>query len=108
MTKVLKLTIKRKWADLIISGKKPWEYRGNVPYYKSRLLEHMGEFSQIRVYDEIHLFIGGYLGYDLPHIKIKWKSQSRAGLMLPQNGEIVNPNDFALDVSEILEVKNNN
>lgn len=36
--KVLHLTLKKKWFDMIASGEKPEEYRDIKPYWASRLL----------------------------------------------------------------------
>lgn len=35
--KILKLTLTKKWFDMVKSGKKREEYRENKPYWKSRL-----------------------------------------------------------------------
>lgn len=35
---MLILSIKKKWFDMILSGKKKEEYREIKPYYKSRFL----------------------------------------------------------------------
>lgn len=38
MKKILNLVIKKKWFDMIVSGKKPEEYREIKPYWLIRLL----------------------------------------------------------------------
>jgi len=49
--KVLHLTLKKKWFDEILAGKKKWEYRELKPYWERRLFTESGEpraFSHIR------------------------------------------------------------
>lgn len=38
---MLTLTIKKKWFDMILSGKKKEEYREIKPYYISRFIKHI-------------------------------------------------------------------
>lgn len=37
--KILHLTLKKKWFDMIASGEKPYEYREVKPYWTKRLFE---------------------------------------------------------------------
>jgi len=37
--KILHLTLKKKWFDMILSGRKPEEYREIKPYWNKRLLK---------------------------------------------------------------------
>ncbi len=37
--RVLKLTLKKKWFDMILSGEKTEEYRDIKPYFESRLID---------------------------------------------------------------------
>lgn len=48
--KILHLTLKKKWYDMIESGEKTTEYREDKPYWQKRLL---------RYYDAVH-FRNGY------------------------------------------------
>jgi ASC-1-like (ASCH) protein len=59
--RILYLTLKKKWFDLIKSGEKRIEYREVKPYWTKRLLDKDGLFKQ---WDEIH-FRNGY-GFDKP------------------------------------------
>ena len=61
--KVLHLTLKKRWFDLIASGKKTEEYRECKTYWIKRL--------RGRVYDEIH-FRNGYR-VDSPFMRVEWK-----------------------------------
>ena len=49
--KILHLTLKKKWFDLIASGDKKREYRENKPYWQTRLFG--------KNFDEVH-FRNGY------------------------------------------------
>lgn len=49
--KILNFTLKKKWFDLIKSGKKKKEYREDKPYWNSRLVNEEGvgkEFDIVR------------------------------------------------------------
>lgn len=46
--KILHLTLKKKWFDLIASGKKKEEYRDFKQYWKRRLLHKMYDEVQFR------------------------------------------------------------
>jgi ASC-1-like (ASCH) protein len=61
--KILYLTLKKKWFDLIKSGKKKSEFREIKPYWKTRL--EGKEFDFI-------IFRNGYLK-ESPTLKIEWK-----------------------------------
>ena len=43
--KTLKLTLKKQWFDMILSGEKKEEYREIKPYWTKRLLEYRGNYS---------------------------------------------------------------
>lgn len=45
MSKVLHLTVTKKWFDMIASGEKKEEYREIKPFYNSRLLEVIAPLS---------------------------------------------------------------
>ena len=103
--KILHLTIKRKWFDLIASGKKPWEYREEKSYWRSRLLRWNGVSFVCKEYDEIWFYAGGYCSQKLPFMRCKWNGWKWACNTTPLNGEAPGGDDFAIDVSEVLEVK---
>ena len=65
--RILYLTLKKQWFDLIKSGEKRIEYRKVKPYWTKRLLDKDGI---IRDWDEIH-FRNGY-GPDAPLVKTEW------------------------------------
>ncbi len=45
MTKVLNLTLKKKWFDMILSGEKKEEYREIKPYWLKRLTQTEGTYA---------------------------------------------------------------
>lgn len=58
--KILHLTLKKKWFDLIISGQKAEEYREFKSYWWQRLSEYSdGEFLFHKTFDAIK-FTNGY------------------------------------------------
>lgn len=59
MTRILHLTLMKKWFDLIAAGKKKIEYREIKPYWIKRLSKD---------YDEIH-FKNGY-NKDCPFMRV--------------------------------------
>jgi len=68
MKRILHLTIKKKWFDLIKSGKKKVEYREYKSYWISRL---QTKFRMSRWFDEIH-FRNGYQR-DSPLLIVEYK-----------------------------------
>lgn len=65
--KILYLTVKRKWFDMIASGVKKEEYRSDVPWIRSRLLTSNGTRKH---YDFIQ-FTNGYRK-DSPKVVLKY------------------------------------
>lgn len=63
--KVLHLTLKKKWFDMILSGEKKEEYREIKPYWTARLKNFKYNYSHIE-------FRNGY-GKNVPSIKIELK-----------------------------------
>jgi hypothetical protein len=65
--KVLHLTLKRKWFDMIASGEKKEEYREITPYWIKRLRTKMGDFMY---FDHVLFANGGHFG-DVPKMNIE-------------------------------------
>lgn len=59
MAKVLTLTLKKKWFDMILSGEKKEEYREIKPYWIRRLKNPDFEQSEFIKFDRV-LFKNGY------------------------------------------------
>lgn len=92
MTKrILHLTLKKKWFDLIAIGKKKIEYRAYKPHWHKRI-------GQVSWFDEIH-FRNGY-SKTSPFMRVKFKGRTLDWF----------ENDlcYALHLGKILEIKNYN
>lgn len=87
MVRILHLTLKRKWFDLIAAGKKKVEYREMKPYWNKRLS---------REYDEIH-FRNGY-SKDCPFMRIEYKGKGEE--------MFEGKRCYAIKLGRILEIKN--
>lgn len=89
--RILYLTLKKKWFDMIASGEKKVEYRKIKPYWESRLMP----LRQVKIFDEIH-FKNGY-SEDSPFMSVAWE-----GLRLEEfEGEMC----FAIKLGKILEIR---
>jgi len=100
--KILHLTLKRKWFDLIASGKKKIEYREYKPYWEKRLVG--------KEFQEVH-FRNGYSN-DAPFMRAKLSvivNVKFPGAMIckPKNGEELNGWYFAIVLGPILEIQYN-
>ena len=95
--KILHLTIKKKWFDMILSGEKKEEYREIKPYWNRRLLKPIMYDTSTRYadsieavyygnrdfpepqpedfykFDAIMFYNGGYCSDRLPHFLIELK-----------------------------------
>lgn len=70
--KVLPLTLKKKWFDMILSGVKKEEYREQKPFWQTRFIKKGHWHSQTcKDFDVIH-FTNGY-GKNRPQIIIECK-----------------------------------
>lgn len=103
MKKILHLTIKKKWFDLIASGKKTVEYREYKPYWEKRLVGK--EFT------EVH-FRNGY-GKNAPFMRVKLSAIVNVNfpespILQPKNGENLNGWQFAIVLGSVLEVNPHN
>ncbi len=57
--KVLHLTLKKKWFDMIASGEKKEEYREMKPYWQKRLVKEGHWFSQaVKDFDVVRFRLG--------------------------------------------------
>lgn len=80
---ILRLTLKKQWFDLILSGKKVFEYREYKKHWTSRLLGKNG----IKNFKEIH-FTNGY-GKNMPSMRVSCIGISiiKGGHCCPESGE---------------------
>lgn len=91
--RILHLTIKKKWFDMIAKGEKKQEFREAKTYWWQRLINEDGSKKE---FDEIHMR-NGY-SKDNPFMRIKWNG------WIPgyYEGDLC----YAIDVSEIIEITN--
>lgn len=101
--KILHLTLKKKWFDLIASGEKRHEYRECKPYWEKRLIKPDGN---PRHFDEIH-FRNGY-SKDAPFMRVEFIRIAHTGpeWCEPRCGEVLWPDTIVITLGKILEVKN--
>lgn len=97
--KILHLTLKREWFDLIAIGRKTREYRANKPYWTKRL-ENPPDYRGVPMFkrfDEVH-FKNGYRK-DSPFMRIKF--------ITTQYGYDDNEQEcYVIFLGKILEFKN--
>jgi len=96
--KVLKLTIKRKWLNMLLSGEKLEDYREFNKYYESRL--------EGKWYDFVEFYIGGYfsetipcarfkfLGYKIGIGNVLWGAPAKDLVYIIKVGELVEKNNI--------------
>ena len=95
MGKILNLTLKKKWFDLIASGKKKFEYREIKEYWVRRLFEEEHP-NPLKHYDFIR-FRNGYRK-DCPTMDIEYDALSIK--------EFEGKMHYALHLGKILSIKN--
>ena len=102
MKKILHLTLKKEWFDLIASRKKKWEYRKFNSYWIKRLTYRAGDEYTIsgrlvpKEFDEIY-FRNGYRK-ECPFMRVKFKRL--------EVGEFQGEQHFKIKLGKILEIKN--
>ena len=97
MKKILHLTLKKKWFDLIASGKKKIEYREIKPYWSVRLVNNWTPKIDILnaiIFDEIH-FRNGYRK-NSPFMRVEWNGLDIGTF----DGKLC----FAIHLGKVLEV----
>lgn len=92
--KILYLTLKKQWFDMIASGEKPEEYREIKPYWQSRL--------EGKEYDAVQ-FRNGYQK-NAPTIRVELKIIT-IGLGNPSWGAPEAEKVYILKLGKILEVE---
>jgi len=97
--RILHMTLKKHWFELIATGRKKVEYRELKDYWIKRLMRN-GIFIQ---FDEIH-FKNGYQP-NAPFMRVEFiKTIVDSGKNLkPMNGEDLQGRFFAIHLGEVLE-----
>ena len=91
--KILHLTLEKKYFDAIALRRKFLEFREVKDYWIRRFFDKQGKVIH---FDEIH-FKNGYQK-DSPFMRVKWN-----GWHIHEQGKV---KFYALDVKQILEIKN--
>lgn len=103
--KILYLTLKKKWFDMILSGEKKEEYREQKTFWQTRFVKEGYWHSQAcKDFDIIH-FTNGY-GKNKPQIIIECN-----GISVEDDGNYdwgFNGRCFVIKLGEILSTKNIN
>lgn len=107
--KTLYLTLKKAAFDVMVTGEKPFEYRKDSKWIRSRLFD--SKTGKRKKYDFIH-FTNGY-GNDKPYFIVEYNGFTQfecdTNLYKPySNGLIVGlmgPRDFKIFLGEIVEKK---
>ena len=86
--KILHLTIKKKWFDLIAIGRKTWEYREIKLYWARRLVN--------KEFDEIHFRNGYHKKSPFMRVEYIYKKKKLIGGV----------GYYAIKLGKILETKN--
>jgi hypothetical protein len=101
--RILHLTLKRKWFDLIASGQKKYEYRQDKPYWQTRLVKDDGfgkEFDIVR-------FKNGYSkNAPLMDVEFKGISFTTDKWWNPKHGEEFTGNIIVIRLGEVLRTSN--
>ena len=101
--KILHLTLKKKWFDLILLGKKKIEYRQIKKHWNKRLWD--SDNMTIIKYDLIK-FVNGY-GKDKPFMIVEFNNCFHSDKFPPENGEDLGGKPhFAIVLGAILETGN--
>jgi len=99
--KILHLTLKRKWFDLIASGKKTMEYRENKPYWQKRLLNG-GDPKHF----DIVRFKNGYGNVPTMDVQFKGIAFTGSEWCTPKNGEVLIGDTIVIKLGDVLSITN--
>jgi hypothetical protein len=104
--KILHLTLKKKWFDLIASGEKKEEYREIKDYWVKRLLDLVDEDNpqHLSSYELKHFdIVSANNGYAKNCPNIKWRHKGiRIGEGKPEWGAVPGKQYFILEIGELL------
>ncbi len=101
--KVLSLILKKKWFDLIASGRKDVEYRNFTAYWQARIMRD----AKFRKFNEVH-FRNGY-HKNAPFMRVSCKKvvmiNPERTKYPPVNGEILEGWQFGILLGHVLELR---
>ena len=96
--KILHLTLKKKWFDLIASGEKVLEYRELKPYWAKRLLD-----GDVGKHFDIVRFKNGYGDVRAMDVEFRGICFTGPQWTTPKNGEVLTGPTIVIRLGEILE-----
>lgn len=114
MERVLHLTLKKRWFDMILSGEKKEEYREIKPYWERRLLHYsFGEkerrfvFHDMEVLYDFIIFRNGY-SKNSRMMKVQYMGVQVGIPAFKWYGSKTDKELFVISLGEIVETKNLN
>ena len=98
---ILHLTLKKKWFDLIASGKKTDEYREFKPHWENRLIDNADNGRKF----DIVRFKNGYAA-DSPTMDVEFREIVFSGRqwITPKNGEELTDSTIVIRLGNVLSV----
>lgn len=100
---ILRLTLKKKWFDLIASGQKTVEYREYKPYWISRLMRDGALRDDI---SEVHFRNGYGPSAPLMRVEVSHLTLYRSDFVVPEHGEeITGDKCFLISLGRELTVR---
>ena len=98
--KILHLTLKKKWFDLIASGKKKLEFRECKPYWEKRLIN---EKRKGKWFDIVR-FKNGYGRVPTMDVEFKGISFTSDSFAGAKHGEKIWPNTIVISLGKVLSI----
>jgi len=97
--RILHLTLKKKWFDLIASGKKTMEYREAKQYWRNRLLdgEDPKNFDVVR-------FKNGYGDVSTMDVQFKGIFFTGPEWCTPKHGEVLTGDTIVIKLGKVLGI----
>lgn len=100
--RILHLTLKKKWFDMIASGEKKEEYRELKPYWFKRLIWEEGQKEN---YTAVRFANGGHFHSTTPQILVELK-EIKVGTGKKAWGANPGTEYFVIKLGEIISTKN--
>lgn len=101
--KILHLTLKKKWFDMIASGDKKEEYREIKPYWDKRLFGDYNDCEEYFVFDVVE-FRNGY-GKNKPSVTVECEAIIR-GEGRPEWGAEPGKEYYVIKLGNIISINN--
>lgn len=100
--KILKLTLKKQWFDMILSGEKKEEYREKKTYWVNRLCSGFPSAYDAKDFDAVQFYNGAYFSDKLPNFLIEWEGMERR-TGRPEWGAVEGTEYFVIKLGEIIQ-----